>query len=58
MNLRRKIAPSLCIVVALLLFIMCISIYSKSAKILDENTTNFATVQILRAQEKIDLMVE
>lgn len=58
MKLRRKIAFSICTVVTFLLGIMCFSIYAKSADILYENATNLATIQILRAQENIDLMVE
>lgn len=34
------------------------SIYRKSAEILNEETNNFTEIQILRAQEKIDLLVD
>lgn len=58
MNLKRKITLNICLIVLFSLAIMCISIYSKSASILSEESNNFTKVQILRAQEKIDLLVQ
>jgi len=58
MQLKGKITLSICIVVILSLVIMCASIYTKSASILNDESTKFTEVQILRAQEKIDLMVK
>jgi len=58
MKLKNKIALSICIIVILSLTIMCVSIYSKSASILNDESTKLTEVQILRAQEKIDLMVK
>lgn len=58
MKLKNKITLSICIIVILSLIIMCASIYSKSASILNNESTKFTEVQILRAQEKIDLMVK
>nr|WP_312577592.1 sensor histidine kinase [Sedimentibacter sp.] len=58
MKLKNKIALSICIVVILSLVIMCASIYTKSASILNDESTKLTEVQILRAQEKIDLMVK
>lgn len=58
MKLKNKITLSICIIVIISLIIMCASIYSKSASILNNESTKFTEVQILRAQEKIDLMVK
>lgn len=58
MQLKRKITMSICIIVILSLVIMCASIYTKSASILNDESTKLTEVQILRAQEKIDLMVK
>lgn len=58
MKLKNKIAFSICIIVILSLVIMCASIYTKSASILNDESTKLTEVQILRAQEKIDLMVK
>ena len=58
MKLKSKITMSICIIVLLSLVVMCASIYSKSASILNDESTKFTEVQILRAQEKIDLMVK
>ncbi len=58
MKLKNKITLSICIIVIISLVIMCVSIYSKSASILNDESTKFTEVQILRAQEKIDLMVK
>lgn len=58
MQLRSKITMSICIIVILSLVIMCASIYTKSASILNDESTKLTEVQILRAQEKIDLMVK
>jgi len=58
MQLKGKITLSICIVVILSLVIMCASIYTKSASILNDESTKFTEIQILRAQEKIDLMVK
>lgn len=58
MQLKSKITMSICIIVILSLVIMCASIYAKSASILNDESTNLTEVQILRAQEKIDLMVK
>lgn len=57
-KLKNKITISICITVILSLLIMCASIYKKSASILNDESTNLTEVQILRAQEKIDLMVK
>lgn len=58
MKLKYKITISICIIVILSLVIMCASIYTKSASILNDESTKLTEVQILRAQEKIDLMVK
>lgn len=58
MKLKNKITMSICIIVILSLVIMCVSIYTKSASILNEESSKFTEIQILRAQENIDLMVK
>lgn len=58
MNLKNKITLNICILVTLSLIIMCSSLYAMSASILSEESNNLTEVQILRAQEKIDLQVE
>ncbi len=58
MKLKSKITMSICIIVIISLLIMCASIYTKSASILNDESTRLTEVQILRAQEKIDLMVK
>lgn len=58
MNLKNKITLNICILVTLSLIIMCSSIYAMSASILGEESNNLTEVQILRAQEKLDLLVE
>lgn len=58
MKLKNKIAMSICIIVSLSLVIMCVSIYTRSASILNEDSSKFTEIQILRAQENIDLMVK
>lgn len=58
MELRKKITASICIIVLMSLITLCMSIYVKSAEILNEEANNFTEIQILRAQEKIDLLVD
>ncbi|MGD9567574.1 MAG: ATP-binding protein [Sedimentibacter sp.] len=58
MKLKNKITMSICIIVFISLAIMCTSIYTKSASILNAESTKLTEIQILRAQEKIDLMVK
>lgn len=58
MELRKKITASICIIVLISLITLCMSIYVKSAEILNEEANNFTEIQILRAQEKIDLLVD
>ncbi|WZL71702.1 sensor histidine kinase [Clostridiaceae bacterium 35-E11] len=58
MDLRKKITISICIIVLISLITLCMSIYVKSAEILSEEANNFTEIQILRAQEKIDLLVD
>ena len=58
MKLKNKIAMSICIIVILSLVIMCVSIYTGSASILNKESAKLTEIQILRAQEKIDLMVK
>lgn len=58
MNLKSKITLNICIIVLLSLIVMCSSIYAMSASILSAESNKFTEVQILRAQEKIDLLVE
>lgn len=58
MKLKNKITISICIIVVFSLVIMCISIYTKSASILNDEFDDFSEIQILRAQEKIDLLVD
>lgn len=58
MNLKNKITFNICIIVILSLVVMCSSLYAMSASILSEDSNTFTEVQILRAQEKIELQVE
>lgn len=58
MKLKNKITISICIIVLFSLIIMCVSIYTKSASILNDEFSDYSEIQILRAQEKIDLLVE
>lgn len=58
MKLKNKITMNICIIVFISLAIMCTSIYTKSASILNAESTKLTEIQILRAQEKIDLMVK
>lgn len=58
MKLKNKIAMSICIIVILSLVVMCVSIYTRSASILNEESSKLTEIQILRAQENIDLMVK
>ena len=58
MNLKNKITFNICIIVTLSLVVMCISLYAMSATILSEDSNTFTEVQILRAQEKIELQVD
>ncbi|SNS30649.1 His Kinase A (phospho-acceptor) domain-containing protein [Anaerovirgula multivorans] len=58
MELRKKITISICIIVLISLVTLCMSIYRKSAEILNEEANKFTEIQILRAQEKIDLLVD
>ena len=58
MNLKNKITFNICIIVSLSLIVMCTSLYAMSASILSEDSNTFTEVQILRAQEKIELQVE
>lgn len=58
MNLKNKITLNICIIVILSLVVMCTSLYAMSASILSEDSNTFTEVQILRAQEKIELQVD
>lgn len=58
MSLKKKITLTICIIVTILLVLLSLSIYMKSAFILNENAEEYMEAQILRAQEKIDLLVE
>lgn len=58
MKLKSKITFYICLTVILPLIAMCLSIYNKSANILNNESSVLTEVQILRAQEKIDLMVK
>ncbi|MDF2677452.1 MAG: hypothetical protein K0Q97_1775, partial [Bacillota bacterium] len=58
MKLKSKITFYICLTVILPLIAMCVSIYNKSANILNNESSVLTEVQILRAQEKIDLMVK
>lgn len=58
MNLKNKITFNICIIVILSLVVMCTSLYAMSASILSEDSNTFTEVQILRAQEKIELQVD
>lgn len=58
MNLKNKITLNICIIVILSLIVMCTSLYAMSASILSEDSNTFTEVQILRAQEKIELQVD
>lgn len=57
-NLKKRITLNICIIVILSLVVMCSSIYAMSASILTEDSNTFSEVQILRAQEKIELQVD
>ena len=58
MKLKSKITFYICLTVIIPLIAMCVSIYNKSANILNNESSVLTEVQILRAQEKIDLMVK
>ena len=58
MNLKNKITFNICVIVTLSLVVMCTSLYAMSASILSEDSNTFTEVQILRAQEKIELQVD
>lgn len=58
MNLKNKITLNICIIVLLSLIVMCSSLYAMTAAILTDDSNTFTEVQILRAQEKIELQVE
>lgn len=58
MKLKYKITIYICLTVIISTTVMCASIYAKSAAILNKESSMFTEVQILRAQEKIDLMVK
>ncbi|SHI48428.1 His Kinase A (phospho-acceptor) domain-containing protein [Dethiosulfatibacter aminovorans DSM 17477] len=58
MSLKKKITLMISIIIIIFLIIISLFIYSISAKVLNDEAEKYMEVQLLRAQEKIDLLVE
>lgn len=58
MSLKKKITLMIGVIIIIFLVIISVFIYSISARVLNDEAEKYMEVQLLRAQEKIDLLVE
>lgn len=58
MSLKKKITLMIGMIIIIFLVIISVFIYSISARVLNDEAEEYMEVQLLRAQEKIDLLVE
>ncbi len=58
MSLKKKITLMIGLIIIIFLVIISVFIYSISARVLNNEAEEYMEVQLLRAQERIDLLVE